>query len=63
MSFYDESTVLYDDRKGLGEAWYILCPVCWSASVRVVHWESGEQEVEDCLLCKRMEREIPGKEV
>jgi hypothetical protein len=54
--FYKDSTVLYDENKGIGESWYILCPVCWNASIRVVRWESGETETGECLICERFAR-------
>ncbi len=49
------STLRYSNEKGFGESYFILCPVCWNASIKVIRWEDGEEEFGECLVCKRME--------
>ncbi len=44
----------YSNRKGFGESFWNLCPVCWCASIRTTFWEDGTAEHGDCLVCNRM---------
>ncbi len=53
--FYNDSTVHFSDEKGLGESYYIICPVCWNSSIRMTQWEDGSFDCEECVICKRIE--------
>ena len=54
--FFVESTVRYCDKKGFGEAYYIICPVCWNSSITFIKWEDGTEETSECVVCERMIR-------
>ncbi len=54
--FFIESTLRYSDEKGFGEAYYILCPVCWNSSIMYIKWEDGTEETSECRVCERMLR-------
>lgn len=56
--FYIDSTIRFSDKKGLGESYYILCPVCWNSSIKLTSWEHGTTDEEECAVCKRMEKII-----
>ncbi len=56
--FYDDSTVHFDSAHGLGESYYIICPVCWNSSIRMTQWEDGASDCEECVTCRRMEEEM-----
>ena len=53
--FYDDSTLRFSREKGLGESYYITCPVCWNSSIRMTQWEDGSAEGGECIICKRRE--------
>jgi len=53
--FYSDSTIWFSIEKGLGESYYILCPVCGNCGIRVLYWEDGTKEEGHCLICRRME--------
>ncbi len=52
----ENATLRFSPEKGFGESYFILCPVCWNASIKVFRWEDGSEEVRDCSSCSRMER-------
>jgi hypothetical protein len=54
--FYEESIIHYDDEKGIGETFFILCPVCWSYGIKITVWEDGSEEQGHCPVCSRKER-------
>jgi rubrerythrin len=56
--YFVESTLLYSDEKGFGEAYYIICPVCWNASIMFKYWEDGTEEAGECPVCERMIRAL-----
>jgi hypothetical protein len=54
--FWVDSTVKYNNFKGFGESRYIICPVCWNASIKFTRWEDGTEEISECPVCERMMR-------
>ncbi len=52
---YDDSTLRFDSEKGFSESYYIICPVCWNSSIKVLQWEDGTIENGECITCKRTE--------
>ncbi len=55
MIFSPDSTIRFDVERGLSETFYILCPVCWNASIKIVRWEDGPEEEYECAVCRRHE--------
>jgi len=51
--FYCDSTVRFSAERGFSETFYIMCPVCWNMSIKVIRWEDGTEE-EECASCERM---------
>ncbi len=49
-----DSILKYSLRKGFGEFFWNLCPVCGCASIRTTFWEDGSVEHSECLVCTRM---------
>jgi hypothetical protein len=56
MIFSTDSTIRFSIERGFSESFYILCPVCWNSGIRIVRWEDGSEEVNECTVCKRRER-------
>jgi hypothetical protein len=56
--FFVESTLKYGIEKGFGEAYYIICPACWNASILFIRWEDGAEETSECPVCERMIRTL-----
>jgi Zn ribbon nucleic-acid-binding protein len=56
--FYSGSTIVFSDQKGFGERYFIVCPVCWNASIRITLWEDGSMDEDDCGVCARMIRSM-----
>lgn len=54
--FFDGSTIRFDDEKGIGESYFILCPVCWNYGIKITIWENGTKDEEECPLCNREEQ-------
>lgn len=54
--FREDSIIHYDDEKGIGETFFILCPVCWNYGIKITIWEDGSEDEEDCPLCSREQR-------
>ncbi len=55
MIFSRDTTVRFSIERGFSESYYILCPVCWNASIKVVRWEDGFEETAECATCRRRE--------
>jgi len=53
--FYCDSTIFFNPARGLGESYYLLCPVCGNSGIRVIRWEDGASDEGECVICKRME--------
>jgi hypothetical protein len=53
--FFVDSTLRYSDEKGFAESYYIICPVCWNASIKFQNWEDGTSETSECPVCERIE--------
>jgi Zn ribbon nucleic-acid-binding protein len=55
MIFSTDSTIRFSRERGFSECFTIICPICCNASITVVHWEDGTEEITECLSCKRRE--------
>ncbi len=55
MLFSADSTVRFSRERGLSESFYIVCPVCWNAGIKMVRWEDGSVEESECSVCRRRE--------
>lgn len=53
MLFSADSTVRFSVERGFSESFYIVCPVCWNAGIKMVRWEDGSVEELECSVCRR----------
>jgi hypothetical protein len=58
MIFSADSTIRFSVERGFSETFYILCPVCWNAGIKVIRWEDGSYEESECAVCKRREESM-----
>jgi hypothetical protein len=58
MIFSADSTIRFSVERGFSETFYILCPVCWNAGIKVIHWENGSREEIECAVCRRREESM-----
>jgi hypothetical protein len=56
--FSPDSTLRFSIERGFSESYYILCPVCWNAGIKIIRWEDKTEEEIDCAVCERRERMI-----
>lgn len=56
MLFSADSTVRFSIVRGFSESFYIVCPVCWNAGIKMVRWEDGSVEELECSVCRRREK-------
>ena len=54
--FSADSTVRFSIERGFSESYYIVCPICWNAGIKIILWEDGTEEAIDCVVCERRER-------
>jgi Zn ribbon nucleic-acid-binding protein len=40
-------------ERGFSESFYIVCPVCWNAGIKMTRWEDGSLEESECSVCRR----------
>lgn len=63
MMFSADSTIRFSVERGFSEFFYLICPICSNASIKIIRWEDGTEETTGCLICKRaekmMEEEFP----
>lgn len=60
MLFSTDSTIRFGVERGFSESFYIVCPVCWNAGIKMVRWEDGSVEELECSVCRRRD-EMMGK--
>jgi hypothetical protein len=53
--FSADSTLRFSIERGFSESYYIVCPVCWNAGIKIILWEDGSEEVAECTICRRRE--------
>jgi len=56
--FSADSTLRFSIERGFGGSYYILCPICWNASIKIIRSEDGTEEVIDCVVCERRDRMV-----
>ncbi len=58
MIFPADSTIRFSIERGFSESFYIICPVCSNAGIKVIRWEDGTEETTGCATCRRRDRMI-----
>jgi hypothetical protein len=58
MIFSADSTIWFSTERGFSESFYILCPKCWNSGIKVIRWEDGTEEVNECASCKRRDEAV-----
>ncbi|MFA5354138.1 MAG: hypothetical protein WC291_07905 [Thermodesulfovibrionales bacterium] len=56
MKLHSDSTLRFSLEKGFGESYFISCPVCGNLGIKIIWWEKGNEEITECLVCRRMEK-------
>jgi hypothetical protein len=51
--FSADSTLRFSIERGFSESYYILCPICWNAGIKIIRWEDKTEEEIDCAICRR----------
>jgi Zn ribbon nucleic-acid-binding protein len=54
----EDAILRFSETKGFGESYFIVCPVCCNSSIRMTRWEDGTEDIKECLVCLRLEREM-----
>ncbi len=58
MIFSADSTIRFSIERGFSESFYIICPICSNAGIKVIRWEDGTEETTGCATCRRRDRAI-----
>ncbi len=62
MIFSADSTIRFSIERGFSESFFIICPICSNAGIKVIRWEDGTEETLGCATCKRRDRMIEEQE-
>ncbi len=55
MFFSADSTLRFSAERGFSESFYLICPVCGNAGIKMTRWEDGSEETTHCAICRRIE--------
>jgi hypothetical protein len=62
MIFSADSTIRFSIERGFSESFYVICPVCWNAGIKIIRWEDGSEETAGCATCRRREKMMESRE-